>query len=51
MEISMKNLILAAFAALSLTTAIVPAANARSTMAGDAQATWLQQTGAYGSGG
>jgi hypothetical protein len=51
MEISMKNLILAAFAALSLTAAIVPVANARSTIAGDAQATRLQQTGAYGSGG
>jgi hypothetical protein len=51
MEISMKNLILAAFAALSLTAAIVPAANARSTIAGDAQATRLQQTGGYGSGG
>jgi hypothetical protein len=51
MEIPMKNLILAAFAVLSLTAAIVPAANARSTIAGDAQATRLQQTGAYGSGG
>jgi len=51
MEISMKNLLLAAFAVLSLTAAIVPAANARSTIAGDAQATRLQQTGAYGSGG
>jgi len=56
MEISMKNLILAAFAILSLTAAIVPAAivpaaNARSTIAGDAQATRLQQTGAYGAGG
>jgi hypothetical protein len=47
----MKNLLLAAFAALSLATAIVPVANARSTIAGDAQATRLQQTGAYGSGG
>jgi hypothetical protein len=51
MEIPMKNLILAAFAALSLTAAIAPAANARSTIAGDAPATRLQQTGAYGSGG
>ena len=38
----MKNMILAAFAALSLTTAIVPAANANSTIAGDAQATRMQ---------
>jgi hypothetical protein len=51
MEIPMKNLLLAAFAALSLTAAIVPAANARSTIAGDAQATRLQQSGAYGAGG
>ena len=43
----MKNLILAAFAALSLTAAVVPAANAHSTIAGDAQATRMQQTGAY----
>jgi len=43
---SMKNLILAAFAALSLTAAIVPAANAHSTIGGDTQATRLQQTGA-----
>jgi hypothetical protein len=43
----MKSLILAAFAALSLATAIVPAANAASTVAGDAQATRQQQTGAY----
>jgi hypothetical protein len=43
----MKNMILAAFAALSLTTAIVPAANANSTIAGDAQATRLQQTGSF----
>src|SRR3954463_1317204 len=51
MERPMKNLLLAAFAALSLATAIVPVANARSTIASDAQATRLQQTGAYGSGG
>ena len=44
----MKNMILAAVAALSLTAAIVPAAQAASTVAGDAQATRLQQTGAYG---
>jgi hypothetical protein len=48
---SMKNLILAAFAALSLTAAVVPVANAASTVAGDAQATRLQQSGAYGAGG
>jgi hypothetical protein len=43
----MKNLILAAIAALSLTAAIVPAANANSTIGGDAQATRQQQTGSY----
>jgi hypothetical protein len=48
----MKNLILAAFAALSLTAAIAPAASAAnfhngSTVAGDAAATRMQQTGAY----
>jgi hypothetical protein len=48
---TMKNFILAAFAALSLIAAIVPAANARSTIGGDAQATRMQQTGAYSSGG
>jgi len=47
----MKNMILAAFAALSLTAAIAPVANAAvfhngSTIAGDAQATRMQQTGA-----
>jgi hypothetical protein len=47
----MKSFILAAFAALSLTAAVVPAANARSTIGGEAQATRMQQTGAYGSGG
>jgi hypothetical protein len=47
----MKKLTLAAFAALSLTAAIVPAANAASTVAGDAQATRVQQTGAYGGAG
>jgi hypothetical protein len=35
---SMKNLMLAA---------VVPAANAASTVAGDAQATQMQQTGSY----
>jgi hypothetical protein len=44
----MKNLILAAFAALSLSAAIVPVvANAASTVAGDAAATRFQQTGSY----
>jgi len=44
----MKNLFLAAFAALSLTAAIVPVANAAaSTVAGDSQATRMQQTGSY----
>ena len=41
----MKNLVLAAFAPLSLTAAIAPVASAASTIAGDAQATRLQQTG------
>jgi hypothetical protein len=44
---SMKNLVLAALAALSLSAAVVPAANAASTVAGDAQATRMQQTGSY----
>jgi hypothetical protein len=44
---SMKNLILAVFAALSLTAAVVPVASAHSSVAGDAQATRMQQTGAY----
>jgi hypothetical protein len=48
----MKNLFLAAFAALSLTAAIVPVASAAtfhngSTVAGDAAATRMQQTGGY----
>jgi hypothetical protein len=43
----MKNFILAAFAALSLITAVAPVANAASTIAGDAQATRIQQTGSY----
>jgi hypothetical protein len=42
----MKNTILAAFAALSLSVAVVPAF-ASSTVAGDAQATRTQQTGSY----
>jgi hypothetical protein len=40
----MKNLILAAFAALSLSAAVVPAF-AASTIAGDAAATQMQRTG------
>jgi hypothetical protein len=43
----MRNMILVAIAALSLSAAIVPAANANSTVAGDAQATRQQQTGSY----
>ena len=42
----MKNLILAAFAALSLSAAVIPA-YAASTVAGDAAATRMQQTGSY----
>jgi hypothetical protein len=49
----MKNLILAAFAALSLSAAVAPLANAAvphngSTVAGDLVATRMQQTGSYG---
>ena len=40
----MKNLILAAFAALTLSVAVAPAAFANSTIKGDAQATRMQQT-------
>jgi hypothetical protein len=43
----MSNLILAAFAAFSLTAAIAPVVKAGSTITGDAQATRLQQTGSY----
>lgn len=49
----MKNLFLAAFAALSLTAAIAPVASAAtfhhngSTVAGDTAATRMQQTGGY----
>jgi hypothetical protein len=48
----MKNLFLAAFAALSLMVAVAPVAGAASfhngsTVAGDAAATRLQQTGGY----
>ncbi len=41
---SFKNLMFAALAALSLSGAVVPA-YAHSTVAGDAQATRMQQTG------
>ena len=47
----MKNLFLAAIAALSLTAAIVPAANAKSTVSGDARGTLSQQTGGFSGGG
>ncbi len=47
----MKNLFLAAVAALSLSAAIVPAANAKSTVAGDTNSTLFQQTGGYAGGG
>jgi hypothetical protein len=47
-RVPMKNKILAAVAVLGLMAAIVPSANANSTIAGDAQATRMQQTGAYG---
>ena len=48
----MKNLFLAAIAALSLSAAVVPVANAAvfhngSTVAGDTAATHMQQTGSY----
>ncbi len=46
-RLSMKNMILAAVAALSLTTAIVSTANAKSTIADNAGATRQQQTGSY----
>jgi hypothetical protein len=48
----MKNLFLAAFAALSVAAAIAPVASAAtfhngSTIGGDAAATRIQQTGGY----
>jgi hypothetical protein len=51
-RIPMKNLILAAFAALSLSAAVAPLASAAtfhngSTVAGDSLATRMQQTGSY----
>jgi len=50
MESSMKNLILSAIAALSLSVAVVPAF-AASTVAGDSTATLFQQQGTYVGGG
>jgi hypothetical protein len=47
---SMKNLILSALAALSLSVAVVPAF-AASTVAGDNTATLFQQQGTYVGGG
>jgi hypothetical protein len=41
----MKNFVLAAFAALSLTAAIVPVANAASSVSNNPAATSMQQTG------
>jgi hypothetical protein len=46
-----KVLVLAAVAVMSLTAAIVPIANAASTIAGDAKATRMQQSGSYSGGG
>jgi hypothetical protein len=46
---SMKNLILSAIAALSLSVAVVPAFAA--TVAGDSTATLFQQQGTYVGGG
>ncbi len=46
---TMKNLLLAAFAALSLGATVLPA-YASGTVAGDAIATRMQQTGSYGGG-
>jgi hypothetical protein len=43
----MKKMMLAAMAALSLTVSVASLANAASTVAGDAQATRMQQTGSY----
>jgi hypothetical protein len=43
----MKNVIMAAFAVLTLAVAVAPVANAKSTIADTAQATRLQQTGSY----
>lgn len=40
----MKNFVLAAFAALSLTAAIVPVANAASSVSNNPAATSMQQT-------
>ncbi len=43
----MKNMILAAFAVLTLAVAVAPVANAASSVNGDAKATRMQQTGSY----
>jgi hypothetical protein len=44
----MKNMILAVVAVLGLATAVIPiAANANSSIADDAKATRMQQTGSY----
>jgi hypothetical protein len=45
-RVSMKTMILAAIAALSLSAAALPAF-ANSTVSGDRQATRMQQTGSY----
>jgi hypothetical protein len=50
MEPEMKNVFLAALAALSLSAAVVPAF-AQSTVSGNAAATRMQQTQDYQSGG
>ena len=52
----MRQFILAAFAALSLTAAVAPLAHARdfhngSTVGGDAAATIMQQQGGFAGGG
>jgi hypothetical protein len=44
----MKKLTLAVLAAVGLSVSIASLANAASSVAGDAQATRMQQTGAYG---
>jgi hypothetical protein len=54
-ESSMKNMFLAALAALSLNVAVLPAFavtfHNSSTIAGDRAATRMQQTGSYAGGG
>ncbi|MFL5256714.1 MAG: hypothetical protein ACJ8AI_28230 [Rhodopila sp.] len=44
----MRQFILAALATLSLTAAVAPVAHAASTIANNALATRMQQTGSYG---